>query len=86
MGVLFDDPAFAQFMYWMRENRKNADKINSLINDVQRNGVAKGIGKPERLKHINGWSRRIDQSNRLVYDIDADGNVHIISCQGHYED
>ena len=27
MGTLFDDEAFEQLIYWMKENRKNADKI-----------------------------------------------------------
>jgi toxin YoeB len=29
-----------------------------------------GIGKPEPLKYRSGYSRRIDESNRLVYDIE----------------
>ena len=86
MGTLFEDAALEQLMHWMRENRKTADKIHDLIKDIRRNGMAKGIGKPERLRHEDGWSRRIDHENRLVYDTDRDGNVRIISCKGHYED
>ena len=29
-----------------------------------------GIGKPEALKYRKGFSRRIDETNRLVYAID----------------
>ncbi len=86
MGTLFDDSALEQLMYWMKQNRKNADKIHDLIKDIRRNGPAKGIGKPERLKYHDGWSRRIDRENRLVYDDDQDGNLRILSCKGHYED
>ena len=86
MGALFDDKAFEQLMYWVREDRKIAAKIHSLINDIHRNGISEGIGKPEHLKRDDGWSRRIDHENRLVYDTDKDGNVRIISCKGHYED
>lgn len=38
------------------------------------------------LTHRPGFSRRIDEANRLVYDIDELQNIKIISCKGHYED
>ncbi len=60
-------------------------KHDALIKDIQRNGAMKGIGKPEPLKHRPGYSRHIDDANRLIYDI-VNGNVWIIRCKGHYED
>jgi len=57
-----------------------------LLKDIQRNGVSKGIGKPEHLRYRKEWSRRIDQANRLIYDIGDDGNLVVISCKGHCED
>ena len=46
----------------------------------------KGEGKPEKLRHEKGqYSRRIDDSNRLVYEVSGD-IITIISCKGHYED
>ena len=42
--------------------------------------------KPEPLRHRKAWSRRIDDVNRLVYNIDENGFLWIISCRGHYED
>lgn len=65
--------------------KKTLRKINSLIKDIQRNCYS-GIGKPEPLKeNLSGWwSRRIDDSNRIVYK--QDGNQIIIAaCKGHYE-
>ena len=61
-------------------------KINDLLEDIQRNGTMKGISKPEKLKYRKGFSRRIDDGNRLVYDIDELGNIRVISCKGHYEE
>lgn len=61
-------------------------KINELLEDIRRNGAMKGIGKPERLRYRPGYSRRIDEKNRLVYDIDELQNIKIISCRGHYDD
>lgn len=61
-------------------------KINSLIKDIQRNPY-EGIGKPEPLKgDLSGWwSRRIDDTHRIVYR-EQDGNIIIASCYGHYTD
>ena len=86
MGTNFEDIALSQLMQWVKDDKKVADKIYKLIQDVHRNGLAKGIGKPEHLKYQDGWSRRIDQENRLVYDNDKDGNLRILSCKGHYEE
>ena len=60
--------------------------MNTLIKDIQRN-VFEGIGKPEPLKgNLSGWwSRRIDETNRIVY-FEEKGIIYIVSCKGHYED
>ena len=44
-----------------------------------------GIGKPERLReNLSGfWSRRIDDTHRLVYAVEPDQLV-IIACRYHY--
>ena len=73
------------FIYWQAEDKKTLKQINELIKDIERNGAAKGIGKPERLKYRNAWSRRIDDFNRLLYDIDSLENLVILTCEGHYE-
>ena len=84
MNKIFQDEAWEDILYWVRENRKVVYRIYELIRDIEKNGAAKGVGKPERLKHYPGWSRRIDKENRLIYKIDAN-NLHIISCKGHYD-
>ena len=38
------------------------------------------------LKIISIGSRRIDEQNRLIYDIDELQNIKIIRCREHYED
>ena len=82
--VEFDVDALSQFMYWVHNDSKIVDKIYSLIKDIDRNGAAKGIGKPERLKHLNAWSRRITDEHRLIYNVYPEV-IHVISCKGHYE-
>ena len=71
-------------MDWQTQDKKTLKKINELIIDIKRNGLLKGIGKPERLKHIDGYSLHIDHANRLIYDCDEQKNLLIISCKGHY--
>lgn len=73
-------------MQWQMLDKKTLKKINALIKDIERNGLSEEIGKPEPLKYRKAWSRRIDQENRLVYNFDAQQNLLIISCKGHYED
>lgn len=82
----FTHDAMAEFMDWIKKDKKTANKIYSIIEDIRRNGAMQGIGKPEPLKHRPGYSRRIDEKNRLVYDIDELQNIKIISCTGHYDD
>ena len=67
------------------QDKKTIKRINALIQDIERSGFDKGIGKPEPLKeNLSGlWSRRIDDTNRLVYRIEG-GMLQIVSCKGHY--
>ena len=59
-------------------------RINKLIQNTLATPF-EGIGKPEPLKeNLSGyWSRRIDETNRLVYRVD-DKYLKIISCRYHY--
>jgi len=76
--------AWRDYTYWQGQDKKTLKRINKLNSDIQRT-PCEGIGKPEPLKeNLAGfWSRRIDESNRLVYVID-DNQLTIISCRYHY--
>jgi toxin YoeB len=82
--LIFSPQAFKEYLEWYGEDKKAFKKINELIKDIQRNGLTTGIGKPETLKHIKGYSRHIDHANRLIYSSDEAHNLHILSCKGHY--
>ncbi len=84
--LTFTDKGFSDYAYWQSKDRKTLKKINSLMEDIKRNGAMQGIGKPESLKHRSGYSRRIDEKNRLIYDVDELQNIKIISCKGHYDE
>lgn len=84
---IWSDDAWADYLYWQTQDRKTLRKINQLIQDIERNGVLAGLGKPEALKgNLQGeYSRRIDDANRLVYHME-DGRIYILYCRGHYGD
>lgn len=84
MRLLWEDRAWEDYLYWQTQDKKILKRINALIADIKRNPF-EGIGKPEPLKHdLSGyWSRRIDETNRVVY-FEKGGIVYIISCRGHY--
>ncbi len=84
-NILFSDRGWADYLYWQAEDRKIIKRINALLKDVQR-GSFEGIGKPEPLKgDLSGfWSRRIDDTHRLVYRVRGDV-IEIASCKGHYD-
>jgi len=85
MNKLWSDKAWDDYLYCQQQDRKTLRQINDLVKDIERNGLSSGIGKPEPLKYRKGWSRRIDEANRLIYDIDENDNLLIAACRGHYE-
>ena len=86
MIKVWHDDAWDDYLYWQNQDKKILKRINQLIKDIERNGYD-GIGKPEPLKHeLQGfWSRRIDDSNRIVYRIRGD-YLEIAQCGSHYRD
>jgi toxin YoeB len=84
MRLLWEEKAWQDYCSWQTQDKKALKRINVLIKDIQRNTYS-GIGKPEALKgNLSGWwSRRIDETNRIVYR-ETDGAIIIASCKGHY--
>jgi toxin YoeB len=80
----FTAEAWNDYVYWQGQDRKTLKRINELIKDAQRDPF-QGIGKPEPLKeNLAGfWSRRIDDTHRLVYAA-SDRALSIVSCRYHY--
>lgn len=83
-NLMFTDEAWNSYIYWQTQDKKTLKRINELIKDTLREPFD-GIGKPEALKHsLSGyWSRRIDETNRLVYEA-TETMLVIISCRYHY--
>ncbi|MBR2215541.1 MAG: Txe/YoeB family addiction module toxin [Selenomonadaceae bacterium] len=88
MRKIWSSRSWNEYLAWQDEDRKTLRRINTLIKDIERNGVASGIGKPEPLRNnLSGWySRRIDETNRLVYRMVNRDTLEIAQCKGHYDD
>ena len=85
MKKIWFEEAWDDYVYWQTQDGKTTKRINMLLRDISRNNNV-GIGKPEPLKgELSGfWSRRIDETNRLVYRIKNE-TLEILSCKGHYD-
>lgn len=84
MRLLWEESAWADYLYWQRQDKKTLNRLNQLIRDMQRSPF-EGIGKPEPLRGdlAGWWSRRIDGTNRIVYRQEGD-NLIIASVRDHY--
>lgn len=85
--IIWTPIAWEDFTVFIENHEsKSIKQIFKLIKDIQRNGVDKGIGKPDLLKYeMSGyWSREITGKDRLVYRMDDNGVLHIVQCKTHY--
>ena len=80
----FSPAAWEDYGYWERLDKKTIIRIKKLIKELQRHPF-EGTGKPERLSGnlSDSWSRRIDEYNRMVYQV-VDDVVFIEQLRTHY--
>lgn len=83
-NFVFTPSAWADYVWWQGQDKKTLRRINALLDAVAR-APFDGIGKPEPLRgDLSGfWSRRIDETNRLVYEV-TDDAVFVVACRYHY--
>lgn len=83
--LLWTPEAWADFESWLDENPEMIPRIRIMIKETARAPFS-GIGKPEPLKHnLTGFcSRRITQSDRMVYAV-KDDRLVIIALRYHYK-
>ena len=65
-------------------NRKTALRVLDPMEAVLRDPMG-GIGKPEPLEYFGGnvWSRRINEADRLVYEV-FDNRIEFLQARYHY--
>lgn len=84
MQIVFATRAWEDYLHWQRTDRKVVERINTLGREIARD-PHRGIGKPEPLRHAlaGWWSRRIDDTHRIVYRLE-DGRLLIAQPRHHY--
>lgn len=84
--IKFSSHAWEDYLYWQKQDKRTLKRINSLIQSINREGNSIGIGKPELLKGdlSSFWSRRIDETHRLVYQ-STESEIIIVQCRYHYK-
>ena len=84
MKLLFAEQAWADYLYWQKQDKRTLERINKLIQEVMRHPT-EGIGKPEPLKHAlaGWWSRRINDEHRMVYKLEGNA-LWIAQLRYHY--
>lgn len=85
-AIKFLPGAWEDYLYWQGQDKKTLKRINMLLTETTRDPFV-GTGKPEPLVgNLAGyWSRRIDQTHRLVYRA-TDDDVVVLACRYHYDD
>lgn len=84
--LVFDLRFLEDLTFWVDTNRKTALRLLSIIEEIRRNPF-EGTGKPERLKYqdANVWSRRLTQTDRIVYLVSED-RIEFLQARYHYSD
>jgi toxin YoeB len=84
MNVTFTPTALDDLRYWLKTDKRQADRILALLEEIRRTPFD-GTGKPEPLRfQLAGcWSRRIDREHRLVYQVE-ESEIVVIACRYHY--
>ena len=90
MLITWDIQAEQHYRFFSKD-KKIIEKINKLLESIEER-YDHGIGKPERLKGYKErliYSRRIDDKNRLIYEVKCTDDkpvisINILSLKGHY--
>ncbi len=82
--AVLQDECLEDLRHWVDTNRRTALRVLDLMETVLRDPFT-GVGKPEPLKHLGGnvWSRRINEADRLVYEVFED-RVEFLQARYHY--
>jgi toxin YoeB len=59
VNITFTPGAWEEYQSWTALDKKIAKKIAVLVKDIARQGLVRGLGKPEKLKNATGYSRRL---------------------------
>ncbi|MCH7763643.1 MAG: Txe/YoeB family addiction module toxin [Candidatus Marinimicrobia bacterium] len=85
-SIVFEGNTWSKYEELRTQNKSLHRNLCKILKEMQRSDPAKGIGKPEALRHnLSGlWSRRITRGDRLIYNFD-EKSIHIFAIGGHYD-
>ena len=83
--LILEPQAFQDMQKLAALDRKGLQRCLRILAECARTPF-EGIGKPEPLKgSLSGlWSRRVNDEDRIVYEVTAD-EIIVHSLKGHYE-
>ena len=81
----FESKAREDILFW-KYDHFITQRLIALLFDIKTNPLLGGLGKTESLKkRTDVYSKRIDYGNRLIYKVEGDYRVTVLSCRGHYD-
>jgi toxin YoeB len=70
--------------FWILNNPRVASRLLDLMDECLRTPFT-GTGKPEALKNLGAWPRRLTDADRIVYVV-RDDEVEFLQARFHYDD
>ena len=85
-SLVFEGDTWDSYEWLRARDKKLHRSLCRVLKEMLREDPARGLGKPERLKHsLTGlWSRRISQKDRVIYAFDEEA-IYIYAIGGHYD-
>ena len=86
-SIVFEGKSWSKYEELRKKDKVLHKNLCNIIQEMQRDDPATGIGKPEMLRgNLSGfWSRRLSQKDRVIYTFSS-SSIHIFAIGGHYDD
>ena len=85
MYKLWSDKAWEDYIYWQVQDKKLSNESTNYYGILNEILTQESESEPLRGTLSGCWSRRVDDTNRIIYRIDNE-NLVILQCRGHYDD
>lgn len=85
-SIVFEGQTWSKYEELRSKDKVLHKNLCKILKEMQRGDPAKGLGKPEQLRHnlSSFWSRRLSRKDRVIYKFDSK-SIHIVAIGGHYD-
>jgi len=85
-SIVFEGRTWNKYEELRSKDKVLHKNLCKILKQMQRDDPAKGLGKPEQLKHnLTGfWSRRLSRKDRVIYKFDK-YSIQIFAIGDHYD-